>query len=642
MTTMVVFVSVAWLAAVEPSLQETPYGVGQWPAAMGNHRARVRVEEEADAVRVHLPWRRRDRNPQEKAIHVVDATDGQRITNVARARIDRESGDLVFQPRNVPGEYYVYYLPSETSGWKSMPSVRYAKWQETADAAWLAEHGLTAEARKQEAWRELPVASVLEFQAISPFDRVDPMEVIATLAEMDTLLATHADRPFLLFAEDREHPIRMTDDLPRHWVRQGPSDGFQARAARGEFYVFQLGVFASQERLEKLHATADELRPSQPGAAAIEASATRCFNLGGVDCQGRPFHKSLCVEPGKVQALWFGVDVPADARPGQYSGQIHVGDGDKRVSIPLQLEVTEQRLEDHGDSDPNRLSRLRWLDSTIAMDEEPTRPFTPVNLGENEVGCLGRRVRLAETGLPKSIRSHFSPTVTHLVSTGREMLAAPVDLVVERNDGTVLPFSGGKVEIVKQTPGRVMWRSNSQSGDLRLDCRAQLEFDGYLDFHLTLTSATDVSVDDVRLEVPFVRDVAKYMMGLGRKGGLRPARHEWRWDPTKRQDRLWIGDVNAGMQCQLRGENYDRPLLNIYYAHKPINLPPAWHNQGQGGVTVCEQGDDRVLLQAYSGARTIRPGQPLHFDFALMLTPVKPLDTAAHWATRYCHAHMPV
>ena len=104
MTTTVVFVSVAWLAAVEPSLQEAPYGVGRWPAAMGNHRARVRVEDNADAVRVHLPWRRRDRNPQEKAIHLVDATDGQRITNVARARIGRESGDLVFQPRNVPGK----------------------------------------------------------------------------------------------------------------------------------------------------------------------------------------------------------------------------------------------------------------------------------------------------------------------------------------------------------------------------------------------------------------------------------------------------------------------------------------------------------------------------------------------------------
>ena len=35
----------------------------------------------------------------------------RRSTNVARAGINRESADLVFQPATVPGEYYVYYRP---------------------------------------------------------------------------------------------------------------------------------------------------------------------------------------------------------------------------------------------------------------------------------------------------------------------------------------------------------------------------------------------------------------------------------------------------------------------------------------------------------------------------------------------------
>ena len=43
------------------SLTDVPYGVGDRPEALGNHRARVRVERKADAVWVDLPWRRRDK-----------------------------------------------------------------------------------------------------------------------------------------------------------------------------------------------------------------------------------------------------------------------------------------------------------------------------------------------------------------------------------------------------------------------------------------------------------------------------------------------------------------------------------------------------------------------------------------------------
>ena len=51
-----------------------------WPEAMGNHRVRVKVLESGDAVKVHIPWRRRDKNPQEKAVLAVDAATGKEIT----------------------------------------------------------------------------------------------------------------------------------------------------------------------------------------------------------------------------------------------------------------------------------------------------------------------------------------------------------------------------------------------------------------------------------------------------------------------------------------------------------------------------------------------------------------------------------
>ena len=96
--------------------QDVPYGVGDWPEALGNHRARIRVEQSADAVWVHLPWRRRDAAPDRTDILVIDGTTNQRIENVLRVNIQRQSGDLLFQPVTVPGEYFVYYLPYKTEG----------------------------------------------------------------------------------------------------------------------------------------------------------------------------------------------------------------------------------------------------------------------------------------------------------------------------------------------------------------------------------------------------------------------------------------------------------------------------------------------------------------------------------------------
>ena len=99
--------------------------------------------------------------------------------------------------------------------------------------------------------------------------------------------------------------------------------------------------------------------------------------------------------------------------------------------------------------------------------------------------------------------------------------------------------------------------------------------------------------------------------------------------------------MNAGLRCQLFGENYRRPLVNIHYHHLPLCLPPAWCNEGRGGCSIREEPGDRVVLRATSGPRTIQPGQTLHFNFALLVTPLKPLVTDNQWSQRYYHAYDP-
>jgi hypothetical protein len=638
-------VLLAMLLAAEPETpgaDTVPYRVASWPVELGNHRAVVQVDRPAEAILIELPWRRHDPEPDQKAVLVFDAATGKRIANALALCVTSACGEIVFQPAATPGKYYLYYLPLTHPAQESYGQAEYARPQETADKAWRSRAGLTAEALEKEAWRSLPRGKLVAWEVLDDYDKFTAMERSASPDEVAQLLAANPQTLCLVFPEDREHPIRMRDHLPQRWTDAGSRNTFEGRACRGEFYAFQIGVFAAHEAIADLAIATEDLRPASGSGAAIPASAIRCINQGGVDTEGRFFGRPISVDRRKVRALWFGVQVPPTTAPGRYEGAIRVGPpGTPGTRVALHLEIDQTVLADAGDSEPWRHSRLRWLDSRIGADDEPVAPFTRLVVEGRRIACLGRDLELGASGLPASIHSFFAPEVTRLVTTGRELLAGPVRFVAELPDGTVAEFAGGTVEFVKQSAGLVAWRSESRAGTLRLRCQGEMEFDGHVAFTMQLTSDHAAPVRDLRLEVPLRREAARYMMGLGRPGGLRPAEHAWKWDRQNNQDSLWLGDVNAGLRCQLYGENYRRPLINIHYHHGPLNLPPAWHNEGRGGCSVRDEEGDRVVLRAASGARTVQPGEPLHFNFALLLTPTKPLDTDRQWASRYYHAYHP-
>lgn len=171
--------------------------------------------------------------------------------------------------------------------------------------------------------------------------------------------------------------------------------------------------------------------------------------------------------------------------------------------------------------------------------------------------------------------------------------------------------------------------------------RAHMEFDGCIEFTVALSSTEDLTVKDIRLEVPYSRDVAVYMMGLGQKGGLRPQSFRWQWDVQKNQDSVWVGDVNAGMQVALHDDRYSRPLNTNFYHLKPLVMPASWSNNGQGGCNLADRDKLTTLLTCYSGPRTISQGQTLYYNFRLLITPFKPIDTHTHWLNRYYHNGVP-
>lgn len=478
----------------------------------------------------------------------------------------------------------------------------------------------------------------LNAQVISPqeFNADDPMEQRATPQQTANLIKQHRSKHYLLFPEDRQFPIRMTDALPQRWIEKGPSDSFGGNARPGEFYVFQVGLYAVDKNVSQIQIAYSDL--TGPDNNSIPAANFRCFNLGGTDWLGRTFRKTVAVKKGNIQPLWFGVDIPQDTPSGKYKAQITIAPQPSftPMQISITLTVSGSVLKDHGDSDLWNYSRLRWLDSTLALDEEVTAPYIPLQISANTITCLGRKITITNSGLPKSILSKFDHTLGEINQKGTEILARPVSLNIQTENGQV-NFTPDKLEFTKHTPATIEWKAWNNATDFSLVTHVHMEYDGHIAFRMTLTAKKTTSIKNINLDIPIKSNVAKYMMGMGRKGGLIPDDFQWKWDKAKHQDSLWIGDVNAGLQCKLKGPNYSRPLVNIYYKYKQIDLPDAWYNEGKGGVTVGKADNDATVFNAYSGPRTIQAGQQLNFNFDLLITPVKPVNTKAHFHNRYYH-----
>ena len=213
------------------------YGENYWtPDTLGNHRAIVSVNTPASVAEAYIPWRRRDANPEQKGIIVINVSTGKAVDNVLPVEINREYGRIRFDASGNAGDYYVYYLPYHTSG-GPYPKVNYPQQPDKADPQWKATCKATPAGKAVQ-------AKLVRFESLGSFNSFYPMEIIATAQEKQALIDANSNKPFLLLPEDRKYPIRMFDDLSYRQVTQGATGEFFGEADLNEYYVLQLGLWA--------------------------------------------------------------------------------------------------------------------------------------------------------------------------------------------------------------------------------------------------------------------------------------------------------------------------------------------------------------------------------------------------------------
>ena len=592
---------------------KSDYSVAEnpWPESLGNHRSVIEIPEKAEAVKLDLEWRRHDLTPGDKRFIIIEEATGDSIPNIYRKEVNNERCKIAFGPVKNPGKYFFYYLPIIVQPGSGFYNKGYQQKEVKPSSGWIEENHLGDPAK----YEMLPEVKFKEFQSRTGFDSFYPMEVIALALEKKALTTLY-NSDYLVFPEDRKYPIRMKDEIPERWIKKGPSSKFTGAAEKNEYYTFQLGLYAVKKDLENVKVSFSSF--SNEGNV-IPVSGLTCFNTGGIGPYGEPFDKRIDVAKNSIQPLWIGIDVPADIPAGTYLGSVTVQpENADPQKVEVSIKILDKVLADRGDNEPWRHSRLRWLNSRLGIDDRPVKPNEAIEReGGNTFKLSNKKVSFGIDELPGSIKAGVN-----------EILSGPVSFIVESENRVEMFSRTDSTVIIKNEPGILSKSWKSSSGTLLLAGQNSMESDGYIHFNLKIKAVKDTRLKDIRLEIPFRKEVAEYMMGMGLPGTYVPPKHEAGWAGP--HDSFWVGNAGAGIWCELRGPEYHGPLRNLYQTP----FPASWYNQGHGGFRI-EKRQHMTKAEVFSGSRKLNAGDSIEFEWSMLITPVKEINYQSQFVNRY-------
>lgn len=212
---------------------------------------------------------------------------------------------------------------------------------------------------------------------------------------------------------------------------------------------------------------------------------------------------------------------------------------------------------------------------------------------EKNISMQGKQIDLNADGLPA------------MISTSFNLVTEPIHFhVINASDHKDIKWNNGTLHIKKQSPGEVSWVVKNTSDALNMDVEGAIKPDGELNYTVKVTALNDIDLENIRLHLPFTTETAKLVKGLGKKEEIRPEVIDWKWN--KAMEKLWIGNVNGGLQYVLTD-------------NKHRTFPKSWANNGNGGIHI-EQKGKAILADNYSTEQHMKKGDVLYYNFSMLIT----------------------
>jgi hypothetical protein len=564
-------------------------------------------------------------------------------------------------------------------------------------------------------WQSLPAvpASAIRIESRDDFHNIIPMGLPANASELAGMVRAHPSPDGVwVFAESRDYKVMMEDRVPQRWVAAGPSTSFAAAGVRrGEWFYWQVALWTTQD----LRSITLSNLTLAGGGVTLRAE---CLNTEGSTSLGedvspthRPAHRGftaflVSAKAHTVRALWIGVHIPATVSPGTILrgvATLGLDSADGRHTsrlIGTALTIGGQPASpDQGFSDLESYTRLSWLNSKYAIDEEVVAPYTALVVHQHrqdfartegqdaegsasaaaagfEVELLNRRVVIGVNGLPHSV-TVTRPASAHGFIAARpiNLLAAPVSFELMEK-GKALPVTVVTAAAVwRTTPSTVSWSAEvtvATGPALRLLVNGSIQLDGYIDFCVELAEANPIAeaggpgapfeVEDIRLQIEWAPQPKEgiYYMGMAQHGQAVAASTaaKWHWSTSAPNNFMWAGSASAGLRVELKDDNdpHRDAAIKSY-----STLPLTWDNIGRGGVNITAVPlaaaagggggggvDLGLILTAYTGPYTLAPAVAppavngsRTFRFDMSVTPFKPRDEAQHWKLRHFQVGYP-
>ncbi|MHB9037318.1 MAG: glycoside hydrolase domain-containing protein [Armatimonadota bacterium] len=259
-----------------------------------------------------------------------------------------------------------------------------------------------------------------------------------------------------------------------------------------------------------------------------------------------------------------------------------------------------------------------WSGNQIGISSAVPSPWTDLGVAGNTITPWGREYTF-DPGAP-------FPSVIKTASPSNSLMS-PIVLEV-KSSGSVLNFSGGTSTYDVVTPGEVSFTTSHQAGNLQLNTRTTVEYDGMMRVDLNFNPVAPVPIDSITLEIPLSYN-SQYLTAPAAPSNEYSAPWDCLYDTyagaipggegykSKFKPFIWVGDADRGL-CWFAESN------------------KGWKTSDPNSaiqVKVIAGVKTQLLITISNVQRTF--SSPISFTMGLQATPVKPMP--ADWRTwRVC------